>query len=374
MRKWTHFTLIACVWALIVPAILRGRPAAAQDLLQARTSYAVTVYSRPDRTGAIVGVLPPQAKVLLEARNVDMTWVLGRSADGMVRGWVESRYLEVGTASDTPKLLFSNESIFAAPATDLDLTYRTIDLSDYPILPADMGQARAIYERGQQRGADPRAISKIGDCISDNQHFLSPFGLDEYHLASYGGLEPVIRHFHEALAYDSLAAYDGLVTGAVLDSTFANPQSCLPGESPLRCEYRVHRPSVAIIMFGAQDLLFTPAEDFDRNLRQIVHETIQAGVLPIMSTFPGNLEHWDESIRYNQIVVKVALDYDVPLINLWRALYNLPNHGLNADGRHLSLPLTTSGDFSPDNLQRGYPLRNLITLQALDTVWRAVMY
>jgi len=135
----------------------------------------------------------------------------------------------------------------------------------------------------------------------------------------------------------------------------------------------VRRPAVAVIMFGAQDLLFTPAEQFERNLRQIVHETIQAGVIPLLSTFPGNLALWEQTVRYNQIVVQVALDYDVPLMNLWLALEALPNHGLNEDGRHLSAPISHSGDLTPANLQRGYPLRNLVTLQALNAVWRAAL-
>lgn len=348
---------------------------AAQRGAQTITLYAVTVYSEPDRDSAIVGVLVPQAKVLLEARSPDIAWVLGHNSDGSIRGWMQSRHLALNSSDEIAGLLVSNEQAFIPPEspTDLDRIYATINLGDYPIIPSDMGRARAIFERSQQQSKDPHSVSKIGDCISDNQHFLSPFGLGRYALGTYTYLQPMIDHFESSLAVDSLAAYDGLVTSAVLDPVFANPGACLPGETPLRCEYRVHNPGVAIIMFGAQDLLFTSPEDFDRNLRRIVHETIQAGVVPVVSTFPGNLERWDQSIRYNQILVAVALDYDVPLMNLWRALDGLPNHGLNADGRHLSLPVTHSGDLTPENLQRGYPMRNLVTLQALDRVWREVM-
>jgi len=374
LRKWLAITLLLSLFVLLAFEMSRSKSAVAQEPLQALAPYAVTVYSSPERDSSIIGILNPQAKVILEARNDDTNWVLGRSTDGSIRGWIERRYLQLDVNNDIVKLLLSNEHMFAA-AADTNTVYNTINLSDYPIIPANMGQARTIYEQGQLiTTTDQHVVSKIGDCISDNQHFLSPFGLDQYDLGRYNGLQPVINQFHDALAYDSLAAYDGLVTNAVLDPTFANPLACLPGESPLRCEYRVHQPSVAIIMFGAQDLLFTSQEDFDRNLRQIIHETIQANVIPILSTFPGNLEYWDESVQYNQLVVQIALDYDVPLMNLWRALYSLPNHGLNSDGRHLSLPLTASGDFDPSNLQRGYPMRNLIALQSLDTVWQNVMY
>jgi len=64
--------------------------------------------------------------------------------------------------------------------------------------------------------------------------------------------------------------------------------------------------------------------------------------------------------------------YDVPLMNLFRALEPLPNHGLTSDGRHLTPPITHPADLSAANLSQGYPLRNLLTLQALDAVWREI--
>lgn len=365
---------LALVAAIALPWIAPPPRAAAQAQIQALAPYALTAYSRPDRAAPIVGVFTPHAKVALEGRSADAAWVLGHSTDGSVRGWIERRYLLLPPDASVARLLVSNEILFALPdASRTDSAPIAVDLTSYPVMPVGMGRARAIYESGRILGMNARSVAKVGDCISDNQHFLSPFGQGRYNLGEFAHLQRVIDHFGASLALDSLAAYDGLVTSAVLDPTFANPLACQPGESPLRCEYRVHRPSVAVIMFGAQDLLFTPAEQFERNLRQIVHETIQAGVIPLLSTFPGNLALWEQSVRYNQIVVRVALDYEVPLMNLWLALEALPNHGLNEDGRHLSLPYTDSGDLAPANLQRGYPLRNLVTLQALDAVWRGAM-
>jgi hypothetical protein len=348
--------------------------AAAQQSMQARTFYALTVYSDPDRSSHITGILNPRSEVVLEARSVDAVWILGHSLDGTVRGWMERRYLELPSDTNVPSLLISTETMFVPPEAQAVAVYKVISLSDYPVIPNPTNRAREIFEWGQILGKDPHVVAKIGDCISDNQHFLSPFGWGNYNLGGYSQLQAVISTFSDSLAFDSLAAFDGLVTTAVLDPLFANPMACMPGESPLRCEYRVHNASVAVIMFGAQDLLFTPPDDFDRNLRRIIHETIQAGVVPILSTFPGNRSMWDESIQYNQIVVQVALDYEIPLMNLWQALDLLPNHGLNEDGRHLSLPLTESGDLTGTNLQQGYPMRNLVTLQALDAIWRNVMY
>ena len=366
MRRLQRLIALFAVLLLATPAASLH----AQDPFHARAYYAVPLYARADPTSAAVGVLLPQTDVVVEARSPDARLLLVRAADG-TRGWAERGRLALPDAPDVYTLPVSFEEMFIPPAAPAD--YRAIDLFAYPVVPANLGRARAIYQRGQSLGRDPHAVSKVGDCISDNEHFLSPFALGNYNLGRYTYLQDVVSHFRTSLGFTSLAAYNGLVTDAVLDPVFANPLACQEGESPLRCEYRVHNPSVAVIMFGAQDMLFTPPDAFERNLRRIVHESIQAGVVPILSTFPGNLAHWDTAVQYNQIVVRVALDYDVPLMNFWRALYDLPNRGLNADGRHLSLPLTTSGDLSDANLQRGYPLRNLVTLQALDAVWRGAL-
>ena len=212
----------------------------------------------------------------------------------------------------------------------------------------------------------------MGDCLTESPHFLSPFAGEAINLGGNTSLGEVVAQFRASFGATSLAAYDGLLTTAVLDPAFANPGACQPGETPLRCEYRVRKPTIAVIMFGAQDLLFTPPHEFNRNLRQIVHETMAAGVVPLLSTFPGHAGQWERAIQYNQIVVQVALDYDVPLLNLFRALEPLPNHGLTSDGRHLTPPITHPADLSAANLRQGYPLRNLLTLQALDAVWRAI--
>lgn len=347
-------------------------PARAQSALLARARYALPVYRLPDATSSIVGVLVPQEEVVLEARDAAGAWVLGHSADGSARGWIQAGRLSYVGEAHALSLPIRDEAIFVAAPEDSVPAYPEINLNDYPVIPLSFGQAAAIAARGRALGVDPGALSKVGDCLTDNPHFLSPFAQQAANFGAYPNLGAVVEVFRESLGATSHAALDGLVTSAVLDPTFANPFVCQPGETPLRCEYRIRRPSVAIIMFGAQDLLFTPADVFNRNLRQIVHETIAAGAIPLLSTFPGHTGQWERAIQYNQIVVRVALDYRVPLINLWRALEPLPNHGLTEDGRHLTPPLTHGADLTPANLQRGLPLRNLITLQVLDALWRAV--
>jgi hypothetical protein len=267
------------------------------------------------------------------------------------------------------------EVVDMAGGTDLILARaRAIHLADYPVIPVSTGRAEAIFRQGQALGRNPNVLSKVGDCSSVDWFFLRPFGQDQYDLGRYVDLQNVISHFSESFTFTSYAAYNGLNAQAALDPTWANPAHCLVGETPLECEYRLHNPSVAVIMFGSNDVLVLTPAQFDHGLRRVIVETIQAGIIPVLSTFPRYIALPARSILFNQIVVRVALDFNVPLINLWLALEPLPAHGIDGDGYHMDGPLTRAGDFSSArNLQTGYPLRNLVTLQTLDVIWRDVM-
>jgi hypothetical protein len=103
-------------------------------------------------------------------------------------------------------------------------------------------------------------------------------------------------------------------------------------------------------------------------------ETMRNGILPIVSTFPQRPEFPEKSILYNQIVVQIAQDYDVPLINLWLALEPLPNQGIDQEETtHMSTPASGAVCyFIGPNLEAGFTVRNLVTLQTLDAVLKAV--
>ena len=101
----------------------------------------------------------------------------------------------------------------------------------------------------------------------------------------------MIDQFAASMDTQSYAAYTGLNAQAVLDSTWANPYVCEPGESALACEYRAHNPAFAVIMFGTNDLISLTPQQFDHALRRIVLETKDAGIVPILSTFPHASRH-----------------------------------------------------------------------------------
>jgi hypothetical protein len=256
-----------------------------------------------------------------------------------------------------------------------------IRLEDYPVVPEIGPAAVAIYQAGLARGNNPRVFSRLGDCMTENPYFLVTFDDGDYDLGDYGHLQAVLDQFSNAPAPEGdatidsfarigLAAASGFNVAGPLDATWANPEWCQGGESPLACEYRVANPSLALIMFGTNDVTYTEPDTYDYFLRTVVEQTLERDILPLLSTFPTRLEDPAKSLLLNQIVVRVALDYGLPLINLSRALEPLPNHGIDpADPIHLSVPADGQVDtFTPENLQAGFTVRNLVTLQTLAAV------
>jgi hypothetical protein len=93
---------------------------------------------------------------------------------------------------------------------------------------------------------------------------------------------------------------------------------------------------------------------------------ISQNVVPILATKADNLEG-DNSI--NQMVARIAYEYDIPLWNFWAAAHPLPDHGLTEDGFHLT---NGPSQLTGDGLKVAWNVRNLTALQALDKVWKAV--
>lgn len=371
------------------PAPDEPNPAPAATGGTAYTVYQLNVRSGPGTNHRSLGVIPGNAALVLEARNADSSWVLAHTEDGATRGWLASLYLNfVGISASSlpvsseiisgpaaaPAVVNDNPTFDGIPTGGFDLaSVENIDLAAYPVVGRSTARARSIFLEGRALGNNSHVLAKVGDCSSEHWYFLKVFPWGQYNLGTYGNLQGVINHFGESLAYDSQATHNGFNANSVMHPGWANPAYCRADESPLLCEYHLNKPSIAIIMFGTSDLLVMTPYEFDFYMRDIVDQTIEAGVIPVLSTFPGNMNFWDKTILYNKIVVRIALDYDIPLINLWLALEALPNKGLEPDGFHLGEPLDAAGNLSGANMQTGYPTRNLVTLQTLDNILNSAM-
>lgn len=258
------------------------------------------------------------------------------------------------------------EAVTAAPSPTATLGpdgWKTL-----PVVPETVSErARAIYQRGLALGNQPDAFSKVGDCGGTPAWFLGDFdrGPEFYRLGEHTDLQAVIEAFPGSYERTSLAAQSGMNASSAFVALWANREVCEPGEAPIACEYRVHRPSVVFIMLGTNDVWHP--DRFEPQMRAILEFYIENGVVPILSTKADNLEG-DGSL--NATIARLAREYEIPLWNFWRAAQDLPDGGLQEDGAHLTFGRNFFDD--PQLMQRGWPVRNLTALQVLDVVWRGL--
>jgi hypothetical protein len=241
-----------------------------------------------------------------------------------------------------------------------------------PIVPAADANTVRIYANGQSLGNDPHAFSILGDCISLPDSLFTDYGLGpgHYDLAEFGNLQPVIDWFLPSFQRQSVSLGNGFTTAAVLNPLFADPNQCEAKETPLACEYRIHRPSYALIALGTDDYL-SPPDVYEQRMRQIVEYSISKGVIPILRTKADNREGGN---AFNQVLARLAYDYDVPLWNFWLAVQPLPYQGLSDDRGHLTWTDPTDWNRAdyPNSMQVAVPVYNLTALQTLDSIWRGV--
>jgi hypothetical protein len=367
--------LVAC---LVLGAGLPSR-ALAQDTFPSHC-YATAANSNVNiRSGPgtdvyeVIGVLPRGGSLQVQGRNAAASWYTVRYPDATTPQaspvWIAASVVTLsGTCSGLPVIDEPEEPPEYAA------------LMAVPILPTPGESLRHIFERGQVLGNDPHMFTKVGDCNTDTSYFFAAFDEGDYNLGPYTDLEPTVAFFAGAFAHTSLAGQVGFNAHTVLESLWSDPKICRPGEGegPLACEYRRARPSVAIMMFGPNDLLNLTEQQFSDSVRAIVEQSLADGVIPVLTTFTWHRDNlWPQALRFNLITVEIARDYDVPLINFWRAAQALPNLGLVQDYTHLTAA-PSSGDtfriaFNGEETTSGYALRNLLTLQTLDLLRREVL-
>ncbi len=246
-------------------------------------------------------------------------------------------------------------------------TYDPNSWTDLPVIPTVSERAKDIYAHGLDLDNNPNAFSKIGDCGSTPAWFLGDFdrGPRYYDLGKYQYLDTVIQSFQGSYDRTSLAAKSGFNASSVFSPLWSNRGLCQSNESPIDCEYRVHKPSFAFIMLGTNDVWHQ--DTFETQMRLIIENSIDHGIVPILSTKADNREG-DGSI--NATIARLSNEYQVPLWNFWAALQELPDQGLQEDGSHLTWGPNQFNN--PQVLENAWPVRNLTALLVLNEIWHSV--
>jgi len=257
-----------------------------------------------------------------------------------------------GTATIEPAPTKSSEPT-ASPTPDTRL--KPEEWQSWPIIPEATNRAREIYQAGLALGNDPHHFSKVGDCQSIQEAFMGFYDIPtRYTLdADRQHLKATIDQFTGSFLRDGMAVHGGFTAASPLSPMLANPDTCQPGETPLECEFRVHKP---VIVFIRMEVWWEgrSAETYERYMRRIIDYAIEKGAVPILATKADNVEG-DHEI--NLTTARLAYEYDLPLWNFWLAAQELPNRGLR-DTFHISY--------------EGWNVLSYTGLEALDSVWHGV--
>ncbi|HEX5593907.1 MAG TPA: SGNH/GDSL hydrolase family protein [Solirubrobacterales bacterium] len=254
------------------------------------------------------------------------------------------------------------------------------------------GHLQKVAARGERFGNSPGVFVKIGDSITASPSFLQALACRRPRLGAWSelggtleffGATPVPPGAEEALCPIS-NSYSRLGVAAVpgwraLDalSPLESPSEC-QGLPAVSCELQLLRPSVALIMFGTNDLEEFTAVEFRRDLAGLTRLVSRAGTIPVVSTIPPRVQRpFSQRVaRFNAEIAALAENRALPLWNFWRQLVEpgVPDQGLGEDGVHPSAlcPPCTAIDFRPTGLRYGYALRNLGALRVLDRLRRRV--
>jgi hypothetical protein len=230
--------------------------------------------------------------------------------------------------------------------------------------PGVAARAREIFAAGQALGRNLHAYSKVGDSTTENPHFMARFDDGPYNLGAYAYLQPAIDHFRGSHGRNSIAVRIGLHAWTANDSAWADA-GCLPNETPVACEIRVHNPAVLLIRLGTNDV----GGEFESNIRRIVDTAIAAGVIPVIGT---KGDRHEGSNANNETLRRIAADYRIPLWDYDRVAETLPGRGLDVDAAHM-LTFYAHDYNDPTAFTRGHAMHNLTALMVLDAVWREVL-
>ncbi|MDB4929338.1 MAG: multifunctional acyl-CoA thioesterase and protease and lysophospholipase [Myxococcaceae bacterium] len=239
---------------------------------------------------------------------------------------------------------------------------------------ATLARVRAIRAAGIARGNRPQVFTKIGDSITEAAGFLQDYGFGyETDFGRYACLRATVAYFVSATFSDGNNSFNHPSASAMGGWLSSQPLLGDP-DSPLRAELNITRPLYGIVMIGTNDLASGTLSGYMANLTRILTVMEDFGTVPVVSTIPDR----DEDARFaplvtsfNDAIRALAASRNLPLIDYWVVMHDLPSHGLDTtDGIHPSI-FRDMGDaqgrqLTDAALQYGYNMRNLTALLMLE--------
>jgi hypothetical protein len=214
----------------------------------------------------------------------------------------------------------------------------------------------------------------VGDRSVAGGQFLAPFGDGQYELSESGvSAEEVIQFYLTGDIGDGTNPFDHVGETIVADSLASNfafdGGAC--GDTIVACELDAINPAITIISHGYRDARAgTNPEDFRAALQAIVDTVIDRGSIPLLLT-PYTRTGEEATMRqFAEIVIEVADANDVPVLNVWRLINEMPE---GMSGNDLSVAGAGADRLGDNQITRfGENARNFYTLEVLGEILEAI--
>jgi PKD repeat protein len=229
------------------------------------------------------------------------------------------------------------------------------------------GNLSPVYNNGQNAGLSSSAFGVVGDQTAADPNFLRTiFNLDP-NMSNIGELQATIDRFNTTGSFTRSSVGVGTITAQDLLNITSNP-ACNGAETLLQCEMRLSTGSIVIVSIGYQDAVNNLDNgSFEAQINQIVQQALASNVIPVLMTIQPSTNPTvnDKIDDFNEIILNVANNSNVPVINTWRALNELPNQGLS--GENPSVDGNGAGYLS-NTPTAGANARNYYTLVTLNDI------
>ncbi|MEM9691833.1 MAG: hypothetical protein AAGA56_04770 [Myxococcota bacterium] len=250
--------------------------------------------------------------------------------------------------------------------------------SDVLIAPVNAFVAERWREALVASEGQPDVFMKVGASGTVNSNFLRCFagyGGWELNLDGRDTLNPTIDFFRGGEAADT-TPFDRDTGAAVVGRSAVWATAGDP--SPIDSEIAAIDPSSALINYGINDMQLgstyrSALFAFIENYQVLLDELEARGVLPIVTSLTPRGDRADAARwvpAFNVATRAIAEARQLPYLNLYLAMTELPGMGLVGDGIHGNVAPGGPCDFTSEALDFHYNRRNLLTLELLDRIKR----
>jgi len=239
----------------------------------------------------------------------------------------------------------------------------TADRVHSPITPYVAASIAAIAQAAPRRDD---AFSKLGASSTVSPNFLHCFkNNDKIDLFGRDYLWDTIDTFRAEVGQTT--SFDRTSLCATIGWSAVTAVKGDP--SPLQAEVDAADPRFALVMYGTNDINLGSVLNYGHSMVTLVDTLTEQGVIPILMTIMPRDDNPDADAQvpiYNAVIRAIAQSRQLPFVDYHRQLVDLEDHGLSGDGIHRAASKSGACVLTPEALNFGANVRNLLSLEALD--------